>query len=124
MTMMDVETGGDVETSSRFALAVDAMGGDDAPGIVVDGLALAVERQPALRVLLIGDQERLTPLLARSKPVEAICTVRHASGVITNEMKGTAALRVRDSSMRLAMDAVACGEAQCVVSAGNSGPRS
>ena len=104
-----------------YALAVDAMGGDGAPGIVIDGLALAAERHPGLRVLLVGDQAVLEPLLARSPAARAMCTMRHAASVIGNDTKGTAALRVRDSSMRLTMDAVARGEADCVVSAGNSG---
>ena len=108
-------------SGAGFTLAIDAMGGDGAPEIVIDGLALAVERHPALRVLLVGDEAVLTPLLARSRAVQAICSVRHAPHVISNETKGTAALRVRDSSMRLAMAAVAAGEAGCVVSAGNSG---
>ena len=107
--------------TGAYSLAVDAMGGDGAPEIVVDGLALAAERHPAARFLLIGDEARLLPLLARSKVARTICTVRHAASAITNEMKGTAALRLRDSSMRMAMDAVARHEAQGVVSAGNSG---
>ncbi len=114
------ETGPE-EIGAGFALAVDAMGGDGAPEIVVGGLALAAERHPGMRVLLIGNEALLTPLLARSKAAQAICTVRHAPSVVSNETKGTAALRVRDSSMRMAMDAVAAGEADCVVSAGNSG---
>ncbi len=108
-------------SNGAYSLAVDAMGGDGAPDIVVDGLALAAERHPAARFLLIGDQARLGPLLARSSAARAVCTVRHAASVITNEMKGTAALRLRDSSMRMAMTAVARHEAQGVVSAGNSG---
>jgi len=110
-----------VASGERFTLAVDAMGGDGAPDIVVGGLAIAAERHPGARVLLIGDESKLRPLLARHKAAAAICTVRHAGSVITNEMKGTAALRLRDSSMRMAMDAVAQGEAHGVVSAGNSG---
>ena len=107
--------------AGAYSLAVDAMGGDGAPEIVVDGLALAAERHPSARFLLIGDEARLLPLLARSKAARAVCTIRHAATAITNEMKGTAALRLRDSSMRMAMDAVARHEAQGVVSAGNSG---
>ncbi len=103
-----------------YLLAVDAMGGDGAPAIVVDGLALSAKRHPGARFLLVGDAAVLTPMLAAS-PARAICTIRHAGSVISNELKGTAALRMRDSSMRIAMDAVACGEAAGVVSAGNSG---
>lgn len=104
-----------------YALAVDAMGGDGAPEIVIGGLDIAAVRHPAVRILLVGDEARLTPMLARSKGARAICTIRHAPGAISGETKPTAALRMRDSSLRLAMDAVASGEALGVVSAGNSG---
>ena len=104
-----------------FTLAIDAMGGDDAPEVVLDGIAIAAERHPAARFLLVGDEARLAPLVARRKRVQASCTVRHAPAVIDSEMKPTAALRVRDSSMRVAIDAVAAGEASGVVSAGNTG---
>ena len=104
-----------------FTLAIDAMGGDGAPEIVVDGLALAAERHPGARFLLVGDEARLRPLMAKRKRVEAACTVRHTAAVISSEMKPTAALRVRDSSMRVAIDAVSSGEAHGVVSAGNTG---
>ena len=108
-------------TADAFNLAVDAMGGDGAPEIVVEGLELTATRHPRARVLLVGDEARLRSLLRHSKHASAICTVRHAASAITNETKPTAALRMRDCSMRLAMDAVAAGEAQGVVSAGNSG---
>jgi phosphate acyltransferase len=104
-----------------FTLAVDAMGGDRAPDMVVHGLEFAAERHPAARFLLIGDEQVLTPLLVRYKRAKAACTVRHAPDVITNDMKPTAALRSRKSSMRMAIDAVASGEAAGLVSAGNTG---
>jgi glycerol-3-phosphate acyltransferase PlsX len=105
----------------RFALAVDAMGGDDAPEMVVAGLDLAAERHPGGRFLLVGDEAKLTPLLATHKRARSACTIRHAPEVITGDMKPTVALRMRESSMRLAIDAVANGEASGVVSAGNTG---
>jgi glycerol-3-phosphate acyltransferase PlsX len=111
----------DLAKTERFALAIDAMGGDDAPGIVVAGLSLAAERHPGGRFLLVGDEARLTPLLAAYPRARAVCTVRHASELVTGDMKPTVALRLRQSSMRLAIDAVASGEAAGVVSAGNSG---
>ncbi|MBS0562182.1 MAG: phosphate acyltransferase PlsX [Proteobacteria bacterium] len=104
-----------------YTLAVDAMGGDSAPGIVVEGLALAAERHPSAKFLLIGDEAQIAPLLARHKRAAAACTVRHTPDAIPNEMKPTAALRMRGASMRMAIDAVAQGEAQGVVSAGNTG---
>lgn len=104
-----------------YTLAIDAMGGDHAPGVVVDGLAKSVERHPGARFLLVGDEARLRPLLAARPKVAAACTVRHAPGLVTSEMKPTLALRLRDSSMRVAIDAVAVGTAHGVVSAGNTG---
>jgi glycerol-3-phosphate acyltransferase PlsX len=107
--------------SATFALAVDAMGGDRAPAAVIDGLEIAAERNPTARFLLVGDEAQIAPLLARHRRASAACTVRHAPDAIGNEMKPTAALRARRSSMRLAIDAVAGGEASGVVSAGNTG---
>ena len=61
------------------------------------------------------------PLLAVHRRAAAACTVRHAPDVISNDTKPTAALRQRQASMRVAIDAVAAGEAAGVVSAGNTG---
>ncbi len=97
------------------------MGGDRAPQMVIEGLELAAERHPAARFLLIGDERRLAPLLATHRRVAATTTIRHAPEVIGDDMKPTAALRVRHSSMRVAIDCVASGEAAGVVSAGNTG---
>ena len=104
-----------------YSLAIDAMGGDQAPDMVLDGLAIAAERHPEARFLLIGNEGQLRPALAASKRLSGCCTVRHAEAAISSEMKPTAALRVRNSSMRVAIDAVASGEAKGVVSAGNTG---
>lgn len=104
-----------------FALAVDAMGGDDAPAMVIAGLALAAERHPGGKFLLVGDEAKLTPLLAAYPRARAACTIRHSSEVVSGDMKPTVALRLRDSSMRLAVDAVERGEASGLVSAGNTG---
>ncbi|MGI4811225.1 MAG: phosphate acyltransferase PlsX [Janthinobacterium lividum] len=108
-------------SGGRFSLAIDAMGGDDAPLIVLDGIAVAAERHPNARFLLIGDEAKLRPLIAERKRLEQCCTLRHAETSISSDMKPTAALRVRNSSMRLAIDAVANGEAEGLVSAGNTG---
>ncbi|MBC7636071.1 MAG: phosphate acyltransferase PlsX [Acetobacteraceae bacterium] len=97
------------------------MGGDAAPASVVAGLDLAAERHPGSRVLLFGDEIALAPLLVRFKRAAAICTVRHTAEAISSDLKPTQALRLRGASMRLAIDAVASGEAGGVVSAGNTG---
>ena len=104
-----------------FSLAIDAMGGDHAPAAIIDGLVIAAQRHPGLRLLLVGDEARLAPLLAAHARLRACCTVRHAPDVIPGDLKPTAALRLRGASMRVAIDAVAAGEALGVVSAGNTG---
>jgi glycerol-3-phosphate acyltransferase PlsX len=107
--------------SHTYDLAIDAMGGDRAPDMVVAGLALAAERHPAARFLLVGDEAMLQPLLRRHRRAAAAVTVRHAPDKIDSELKPTMALRLRGASMRVAIDAVASGEAAGVVSAGNTG---
>jgi len=108
-------------TAERYALAVDAMGGDHAPEAVLDGLERAAERHKGARFLLVGDEARLKAGLATRPRAAALCTIRHTPDFIPGDMKPTAALRVRRASMRLAIDAVAAGEADGVVSAGNTG---
>ncbi len=97
------------------------MGGDRAPEIVLAGLDIAAVRHPGARFLLVGDEVKLSPLLHRYKRAAALCTVRHTPDMIAGDLKPTAALRMRKASMRIAIDAVAGGEAAGVVSAGNTG---
>lgn len=89
--------------------------------MVVGGLDIAAERHPAARFLLVGDETKIAPLLASHRRAAAACTIRHTPDRITDDMKPTAALRARQASMRLAIDAVAGGEASGVVTAGNTG---
>jgi glycerol-3-phosphate acyltransferase PlsX len=106
-------------TGSRI-LAVDAMGGDHAPEAVIAGLDISAERQPSARYLIF-DAARLGPLSAKTKRVGARATIVNTTMVVSGDMKPTAALRLRDSSMRRAVDAVLNGEAAGVISAGNTG---
>jgi len=109
------------DTGPAFSLAIDAMGGDAAPEVVIDGLELAAERHPGARFLLVGDEARVGGALALRKRAAKVCSLRHAPEVISGDLKPTAALRMRGSSMRIAIDAVAAGEASGIVSAGNTG---
>jgi len=97
------------------------MGGDRAPAMIVAGIEIAAERHPNGRFLLVGDEAKIAPLLSNHRRASAACTVRHAPDAITDDMKPTAALRARQASMRIAIDAVAASEASGVVSAGNTG---
>ncbi|WP_334128764.1 phosphate acyltransferase PlsX [Sneathiella sp.] len=106
----------------NIVIALDAMGGDHAPDIVVKGIDIIRIQFPKARFLLFGDEARLTPLLQAHPAVQAICDLRHTDEVVTGEDKPSQALRKgRRSSMRLAIDAVRDGEAGAIVSAGNTG---
>lgn len=108
--------------TARLRIALDAMGGDHAPDMVVAGADLARERCPNVGFLFVGDEVRINALLDRYPVLKSISTVRHTPDFVAMDAKPSVALRAgRNSSMRLAIDAVAAGEAACVVSAGNTG---
>ncbi|MBI1272524.1 MAG: phosphate acyltransferase PlsX [Alphaproteobacteria bacterium] len=105
-----------------IVIALDAMGGDHAPECVIGGAELARERHPGVQYILFGDSAQVEPLLAKHPELAKICTIRHTTEVISSDIRPSVALRQgRDTSMRLAINAVAQGEASCVVSAGNTG---
>lgn len=106
----------------QVCISLDAMGGDHAPEMVVAGAEIALKRLPHLKFLMFGDEARIKPLLAKYPGLEAVSEVRHASQEVTMDDRPSVALRQRrDSSMRLAINAVKEGDAQGVVSAGNTG---
>ncbi len=108
--------------SQRLTIALDAMGGDLGPDMVIPGADIARERHPDVRFLLYGDSQRIGPLLDRRPALKAVAEIRHTADAVAGDAKPAVALRAgRQSSMRLAIDAVASGEAACVVSAGNTG---
>jgi len=105
-----------------ITVALDGMGGDAAPEIVVAGAALARERRPDLRFLLFGDAARINGLVDQHQGLAAATELRHTPDAVAADAKPSTALRQgRNSSMRLAIDAVRDGEAGAAVSAGNTG---
>ena len=108
--------------SETLTIALDAMGGDRAPDVVIKGANVARVRHPDVRFLLFGDETQLVALLQRYPKLAAVSTVRHSDTVVGASDKPSTALRQgRESSMRHAIDAVRDGEAVGVVSAGNTG---
>ncbi|MFQ5467234.1 MAG: phosphate acyltransferase PlsX [Kiloniellaceae bacterium] len=108
--------------SGRLTIALDAMGGDAAPDMVVRGASIARQRHPEVAFVMFGRAPEIEALLARQKRLEAVTTVVHTDDVVTSAEKPSIALRAgRKSSMRLAINAVRDGTADGVVSAGNTG---
>jgi phosphate acyltransferase len=108
--------------SYGITIALDAMGGDAAPGIVLKGADIARQRYPSVDYLMFGTEETVAPLLAKLPALGEKVSFIHTDEIVADDAKPSAALRSgRRSSMRLAIDAVADGRASGVVSAGNTG---
>lgn len=108
--------------SAPRILALDAMGGDRGPEIVVPGAALSLQRHPAMRFVFFGDAARIRAELAQHSSLAASSSVVHTDVTIGMEDKPSQALRRgKGSSMWLALEAVQKGEAHAAVSAGNTG---
>ena len=108
--------------TETITLALDAMGGDNAPKQVIKAMDIARERFPNVRFIVFGDENKINPLVKNMSRLADCCEVRHTLDAITDTDKPSQALRRgTNSSMRLAINAVRDGEAQGVVSAGNTG---
>ncbi|MEK7367043.1 MAG: phosphate acyltransferase PlsX [candidate division NC10 bacterium] len=102
-------------------VALDAMGGDAGPAVNVEG-AVAAARELGLGVILVGVQEEIRRHLDRHDLRGLPIKVRHASEVVEmGDSPSTALRKKKDSSIRVAVDLVRSGDADAVVSAGNTG---
>ncbi len=102
-------------------VAVDAMGGDHAPVVEVEG-AVAAAREFAIPVTLVGDTDRLRQELAKHDCQGLDIIIQHAAEVVgMHDSASDAVRKKKDSSIRVAFELVKQGAADAVVSAGNSG---
>lgn len=106
-------------------VVVDAMGGDRAPAEIVKGAVRAASKFKNDEIILVGNEPELTKLIKTFQPhlrKVANVSIRHASQVVGMEEPGVAALRKKaDSSITRSVELVASGEAEALVSAGNTG---
>lgn len=108
---------------SRLTLALDVMGGDFGPRITIPAIHLALVKYPMLSVQLFGDETQISPYL-KQLPSEQQQRLKliHTNKVINDNLPFMQALRQsKNSSMRLALEAVEKGEADGCVSGGNTG---
>ena len=111
----------DNNNRNAVTLAIDAMGGDAGPEAVISGVAHAVKRGLKAKMLIFGDRECLAPLIGEFPGLKNV-EIRHADNVVTMTDKPSHVIRRgRDTSMWAAMSSVKEGEAQAVVSCGNTG---
>ncbi len=112
----------------RLWIAVDGMGGDNAPGPILDGCLQAIQRLP-LRIKFVGESDKVqaaAQALDLSEELDQATKAGHLELVASGPSVGmdeeaTVVRRKRDASINLAMDLVKKGEALAMYSAGNSG---
>jgi glycerol-3-phosphate acyltransferase PlsX len=109
--------------SQEIIIALDAMGGDHGPSVVIPAALQVLAEETGLSIVLVGNEGILQEELAKypSRVGERL-RIQHASQTVEMDDKPSLALRTKkDSSMRVAINLVKNGEAQACVSAGNTG---
>ena len=109
--------------SDKVRIALDAMGGDHGPAVVVAGADLTLARHPESEFIFFGNSSLIAPLVAARPALKSAARIVHTDVAVRMEDKPSQALRYGrwKSSMWLAIDAVKKGDADMVVSAGNTG---
>jgi phosphate acyltransferase len=109
--------------SDKVRIALDAMGGDHGPAVVVAGADATLARHPESEFVFFGNSSLIAPLVAARPALLSAARIVHTDVAVRMEDKPSQALRYGrwKSSMWLAIDAVKKGEADMVVSAGNTG---
>ena len=102
-------------------IAVDAMGGDFAPRMIVEGAFLAA-RQYGVRVVLVGDEDQVSKELSKYPTSKLSIYIHHAPLVVAmHDSPSTVIRRMKETSIKVALDLAKEGQVSGVVSAGNSG---
>lgn len=101
-------------------IAIDAMGGDHAPEVVVEGAALAAE-DLGVDLVLVGQKDVVERELGRHATRSSSIQVAHASQIVAMEESPSSAFKKKDSSLKIAFEMMKRGDVDAVVSAGNSG---
>lgn len=107
---------------NMITIAVDAMGGDNAPGEIIKGAVLAIQEKKDIKVVLTGDEDVIQKELGEYNYDKERISIVHAPEIITNcESPVLAIRRKKASSIVVALNMVKKGEADAFVSAGSTG---
>jgi glycerol-3-phosphate acyltransferase PlsX len=101
-------------------IAVDAMGGDYAPGEIIKGTLMAAEKNPDVHLILVGQKERMLPFFPETRP-KNISLVEAIEVIAMDEHPANAVRKKKDATIVVATRLVKQGEADAVVSAGSTG---
>ena len=107
--------------TKSIRLSLDAMGGDNAPQIIVDGAAQTKIRHPYVKFSFFGNKIKLLPLISSSEVLKESEIVHTDEFIDANEKPSIAVRKGRNSSMGMAIQSVKSGKADAIVSAGNTG---
>ncbi len=107
---------------AKYKIALDCMGGDKAPQIVLEGADIIASKRTDVDFLLFGNSKKIIPILNHCRFLKGRYEIIDTIEEVTADEKPSVALRkLTKSSMRLAIDAVKNSEADAMISAGNTG---
>lgn len=107
---------------NRVIIAVDAMGGDFAPAAPVAGIAAIAKEKPDVFFKIYGYSELIKPLVEARPDLNSRYEIIHTDQVVSSEDQPSKAVRtLKKSSMQIAINAVKSGEADAIISSGNTG---
>ena len=108
--------------AKNLTIALDCMGGDRAPQIVIEGADIVASKDLKIKFLFFGNEKKITPIVNNCRYLKGRFEIIHTKEFVSSDEKPSIALRKgTKSSMRLAINAVKEKKADCVVSAGNTG---
>ncbi len=106
---------------NNIRIAIDCMGGDNAPHMAIEALHLALKKSAGLHFVLYGQKNTIESLLSNYQHIKKDVTIVNTDVIILPDDKPSTALRKKNSSMHMTLKSVANGEANCAISAGNTG---
>ena len=108
--------------SETLVISIDAMGGDNAPQSVIEGVSRVIKKDSDTFFFLFGDEEKIKSLADEYHIPDTRYKIHHTTDVISGDAKPSVAIRSgRESSMWKAIMSVRNGYSKAVVSAGNTG---
>ena len=107
---------------AKTTIAIDAMVGDNAPNAVIMGLERSFVRHPEVHFMIFGDESKITPLVEKRRELKSICSIINVKDWIKDDEKASKVIKKsKTTSMGKAIECVASGNADAIVSGGNSG---
>ncbi len=107
--------------SEKIVISIDAMGGDNAPDAIIEGVALSSKKFPKASFIIYGNEEKCRNSLDKYAKNLKKCEFIHAEDIVSSDDKPSQVIRNKKTSMWQAVNAVKTGKADAVVSAGNTG---